>query len=49
MYNPNDLSGFISPFNVELAVNARNKADAYTKSKDALRSGSMAKFGADLY
>jgi len=49
MYNPNDLSGFISPFNVELAVNARNKADAYTKSKDALRSGSMAAFGADSY
>ena len=39
--NPVDYTGFSSPFNVDLAVNARNKADAYTKSKAALRAGAL--------
>ena len=39
--NPVDVTGFSSPFNVDLAVNARNKADAYTKSQAALRAGSL--------
>lgn len=39
--NPVDVTGFSSPFNADLAVNARNRADAYTKSKDALRAGDL--------
>ena len=39
--NPVDFTGFSSPFNVDLAVNARNKADAYTKSQAALRAGAL--------
>jgi hypothetical protein len=39
--NPIDYTGFSSPFNVDLAVNARNKADAYTKSQAALRAGAL--------
>ena len=39
--NPVDITGFSSPFNVDLAVNARNKADAYTKSQAALRAGAL--------
>ena len=39
--NPVDYTGFSSPFNVDLAVNARNKADAYTKSQAALRAGAL--------
>jgi hypothetical protein len=39
--NPIDYTGFSSPFNIDLAVNARNKADAYTKSQAALRAGTM--------
>ena len=39
--NPIDYTGFSSPFNVDLAVNARNKADAFTKSQAALRAGAL--------
>lgn len=39
--NPVNYTGFSSPFNVDLAVNARNKADAYTKSQAALRAGAL--------
>ena len=39
--NSIDYTGFSSPFNVDLAVNARNKAEAYTKSKAALRAGAL--------
>ena len=39
--NPIDYTGFSSPFNVDLAVNARNQADAFTKSQAALRAGAL--------
>lgn len=42
LMNPVDFTGFSSPFKVDLAVNARNKADAYTKSQAALRAGAFA-------
>ena len=39
--NPIDYTGFSSPFRADLAVNARNKADAFTKSQAALRAGAL--------
>ena len=39
--NPVDFTGFSSPFNVDLAVKARNQAEAYTKSQAALRAGAL--------
>ena len=39
--NPVDVTGISSPFNVDLAVKARNQAEAFTKSQAALRAGAL--------
>ncbi len=41
LMNPVDVTGISSPFDPTLAINARNKAEAYTKSKAALRAGAL--------
>ena len=47
--NPVDVVSYMDSFDTDKAVNARNRADAFTKASAAKRSGAMASKAAQMF